>query len=206
MSKLEKKSTSARVLRRLDDGRVVYLVSWSRAPVLLSEADARRADELIAMRAAIAAMLGMIMVIPILLYFKGVLSFPVATLSDALIFSLSFVAEFSLGRSLKTLLKTAPRADFTLKEKAPSFAEILSIVARRFVEGLDRRAVRAFSIALGGWLIGSTMSLLNDVLHFAPGKENNPFVMIVMLMTAIISAFGLRALWRERQRRRKSAG
>lgn len=203
---MEEKSASARMLRRLDDGRVVYRVSWSKAPVLLSEADARRADELFAMKTAIAAILGMIMFIPILLYSKGVLSLAVATLSDVLIFSLSFVAEFALGRPLKVLLKAAPPADFTRTEKAPSYAEIFSKVARRVLEGMDRRAMRAFFIALGGWLLGSTTSLLNDVLHFAPGKENNPFVMIVMLLTAIISAFGLRALWRERQRRQKSAG
>lgn len=191
-----------RVLRRLDDGRVVFRLHPFAIPVLLSETDHQAVEALILRRFLCVVFLGLLLFALLVLYFQQVIPLVIALASGAFIMGVSVVVEAACGRPLRVLLNAAPIAEAEMPEHRPSIVEILGSRPRHVLRVLDDKALRSGIILFGCVFPSCGFVLVMRILGIRPYPETNPAILMLLL---ILSGVGLWFLIQERRRRNSSA-
>ncbi|MBD9374205.1 hypothetical protein IB238_16405 [Rhizobium sp. ARZ01] len=190
----------SRIVRRLDDGRVVYRRHLRAKAVVLSEADHQAVETLGQRKSLSAAAIALLMLISFLLYRQGALPAPLAALCAAVFFSLSFLAEAVWGRRQNAILDTAPLFEGEGLEPMPSMLDLIRTAPTDLLRTIDNRGLRSGIILFGATLFASLFVLWKQIEGSNPTvPDTHPVVLVLM---AAVSAMALRAVLKERRRRK----
>ncbi|MDR6755167.1 hypothetical protein J2Y48_000440 [Mycoplana sp. BE70] len=190
----------SRLVRRLDDGRVVYRRLPRAKAVILSEADYQAVETLGQRKSLSAVAIAFSMLISFLLYRQGVLPAPFAAISAAAVFSLSFLAEAVWGRRQNAILDAAPLFEGEGLEPVPSRLDLILSAPTLLLRTMDNKGLRSGIILFGGILFASLFVLWKQIEGSDPTvPDTHP---VALVLAAIASAIALRAHLKERQRRK----
>ena len=189
----------SRILRRLDDGRVVYRLHLRAKAVVLTNAECERVEGM----AKWSYILQMFLALGICL--SAAVAFfnpPIRPFAIALTLTLLVVVtliERGYTRAMASILDRAPVSATDNVEPRPSIAQIARLIARQLLSAISDRRLRNLMIGLGAVLLAALWRVVADVLGIdSPQPEMSGFHVVLFLL---VCPLALHVLFAERRRR-----
>lgn len=192
-----------RLVRRLDDGRVVYRLNQRAAAVVLSEAEYEVVERLSARNTLVGTVfglgIGLSMLLGLHLYNSGVATAGLIAVSWVALAFLATFVEKRLASRVSAILEAAPISALDQLSTVQSRLEATGLVATQALRAAPRPVIWGIVLYLGGIVGASLLALWKQI----EGKDTSvpdthPAILVV---AAIVSGVCLRAVLRVRGRR-----
>lgn len=189
----------SRILRRLDDGRVVYRHHLQAKAVVLTNADCERVEGMArwSQILQIFLALGICLSAAVAIFNPPIRSFAIA-LTLILLVVVTLV-ERGYTRATVSILDRAPVSAADKVEPRPSTAQIFISIARQLLSGISDRKLRNLMIGFGALLLATLWRVTADALGIdSPQPEIDGFGAMLFLLVCPLALY---VLFTERRRR-----
>ncbi|MCQ4631254.1 hypothetical protein GB927_014465 [Shinella sp. CPCC 100929] len=177
-----------RLVRRLDDGRVVYRLHLRAKAVVLSEVEFQAVERLVLRRWLIGVISGIGILLSVLLslhlYRHGIVSSVVLVIFVAVLVVLATIAEKRLLTRANAMLDAAPVSAADRLEAVPSQIKALRIILRNSIVRAPRLVFWALLLYLGITFFGALFALVEQVRGKAQiAPDIHPAILVTLSAT-----------------------
>ncbi|MGQ3212197.1 hypothetical protein [Shinella sp.] len=189
----------SRILRRLDDGRVVYRLHLRAKAVVLTSAECERVEGMAKWSYFLQVFLALgIWLSAAVAFFNPSIRLFAIALTLILLVVVTLV-ERGYTRAMASILDRAPVSATDNVEPRPSIAQIARLIARQFFSAISDRRLRNLMIGLGAVLLAALWRVVADVLGIdSPQPAMSGFHVVLILL---VCPLALHVLFAERRRR-----
>lgn len=189
----------SRILRRLDDGRVVYRRHLRAKAMVLTSVECERVEAMAKRSHVLQVLLSLGMCLAVVLAFFNppIRSFAIA-LSIVLLAVVTLV-ERSYTRAMTSILDRAPVSAADNVEPRPSIAQIVVLISRQLLSAISDRQLRNLIFGLSLALLASVWKVVASI--FGINSQLPEMGVSQTLLFLLVCPLLLRVLFAERQKR-----